>query len=252
LKIWLLISLTGIFQLIWNQVNRIYDANQLKESAGNHYKKMEFQAAAHSLEALLINPSKESDGLQLNLAICYIRLHRVKEAKHLLDILTASRNLAIRSQAYLQLGCMQASARPDLALQQFRMALKFDASNEEARFNYELLQKASPEKNPETNKREKEDGKNSQQMKTESRERYQPKESERSASKPPSQGQEMQLQNDGNKKSDALQSNRLVPGAITEKQAELLLQSLKNNELKNLQQLKRIPKSNEPYQGPDY
>lgn len=256
MKTIIFLFLINFVSLFWDKFNAIHTSNKLREEALENFQNNNYSDASRSLEELVYARKEEDGFLKLNLALCYEKMHRYSEAKALFQTLSSSSDMKIRSQAYLHLGVMLASAKKENALQYFRQALKADPANEEARFNYELLRKMNPSPLPESQKKEIDSGENSQQMTTQDQSRQkesEDREQNSDANTQQEQSSDMQLNDAGKNTGDALQSERLHSMNLTERQARQLLESLKNNEIQHVQQLKRPAKGQgAEYKGPEY
>ncbi|MEO0472165.1 MAG: tetratricopeptide repeat protein [Bacteroidota bacterium] len=106
------------------------------------------QAIQSYQEALGRYPNLAGE-IHYNLAQCYIRMDSTGQALRYFRQAAASRNLPLRSRAMNNVGRMMA-AQDQLreAQRAFRSAIEADASNETARFNYELVQRLLEEDDP--------------------------------------------------------------------------------------------------------
>jgi len=126
--------------------NKIAKLNNQKEKARIAYESGNFQEAVKQYTYLIDSMGYSDDYAKLNLSNAYYQL---KDTLHSLDNynrLTESKDKKITSIANQQLGVMANNLnKPEEAMEFFKKALRADPTNEDARYNYELLKKQQQE-----------------------------------------------------------------------------------------------------------
>ncbi len=254
------ILLINIFFLFWGKFNRIAEVNALKEDASVFYQKKAYKKSILIYEKLLAEYKEKDESVVLNLANCYFQLKRYNSAIDTYKLLINSKEFAIKSKAYLQLGVIYGSNnKKELGLSYFKEALKAMPSNEEARYNFELLKKEHNENQKNTSpdkKKENKDGKNKTSTSTSEasqntnngsdsknknpEEQSQEGEEENEEDFGGEQEEELQYDNTGDKEVRALTSKRLAEMNMNERQARMILKTMKNSEMQYLQQHRKI------------
>ena len=133
-------------------VNDIARINTLKQEAQTAYKAGDYETALSKYEELTNDMDVSTDEISLNMAHAYYHLQDTAKALRAYNELSSvAENKKIQSVAYNQVGVlyneMDPSGKNDkAALNAFKAALKADPTNEEARYNYEVLKKKMKEK----------------------------------------------------------------------------------------------------------
>ena len=139
LTIWLLIGTD-------NTLTRIARINELKKQAQEAFLIKDFVTAAEKYKFLIDSMNVKEDQVWLNLAHANYELKDSTQAKNGYLQLTSSTNHQIKSLAYQQLGVMETEKQNfEKSLSLFKASLKADPTNEESRYNYELLKKMMQE-----------------------------------------------------------------------------------------------------------
>ncbi len=264
----------NIFFLFWGKFNRIAEMNELKEQAAIDYEKKHYSKCILTYKKLLSEFTENDETVNLNIAHCYYHLKKYNNAIDNYKLLLNSKNPVLKSTAYLQLGVIYSSNnKKDLGLSYFKEALKSMPSNEEARYNFELLRKdhdRQQKENSPDKKKENQDGKNkttygnSEESKksTNGADKKDASIAENNDEESSEEGdnentggeeeEEFQFQNNGNKETDALTSKRLEEMSINERQARMILKTMKNTEIQYLQQQKKILSTKPVLGRPDW
>lgn len=246
-----------IFSVFWSKFNRIAEMNALKEEAAVYYKNKEYQKSIDLYQKLLTNYKETDETVKLNLANCYFELKRYSSAIDNYRQLTASKQAVLKSNAYLQLGVIYSSNnKKELGLSYFKEALKAYPENEAARYNYEMLKKEQEDatKDISTDKKhENSQGENQTSATTTEESRKTDTNKGNNGENPSNnandehggddeqtggedQDEELQFNNKGNKETDALASQRLEEMQMNDRQAKMILRTMKNNEVQYIQQ----------------
>ena len=116
--------------------------NRLKNKAEVAFEHGQYDVAAQNYSMLYDSLSADDPAIALNLAHSYYALGDTSNAMLKYQAAASNNNNKIKSIAYQQLGVM--ADKPETlneSLQYLKSALKADPTNEEARFNYELVKK---------------------------------------------------------------------------------------------------------------
>jgi Ca-activated chloride channel family protein len=243
---------------------KIGKINRAKEEAKKAYLAGDYETAAAKYKYLTDSLSVTEDEVLMNLGNAYFNLGDTASAIGQYQSLTQSANKNIRSVAQQQLGVVKnKQGKFEEALNHFKEAIKANPSNEDARYNYELLkkkldeQKKQEQQNQDQNKdqqKQQEQQKQDQQKKEDKKEQENKDQKEKdqqnkdNSGKPDQQKdqeQKEQQQNEekqdqeGEKKDIPPSSEKLEQMKISPEQAAKILEAMKNQEFQYLQQNKR-------------
>ena len=136
-----------IFFLLLIDPGKIGQINTLKADAKKAYTSGDYKTAAEKYSYLVEKLNVREDEVMMNMANAYFHLNDTSHTTGTYQELTTSTNTKIKSTANQQLGVMKnKQGNSEEALQYFKQALRADPSNEEARYNYELVKKKLEEK----------------------------------------------------------------------------------------------------------
>jgi tetratricopeptide (TPR) repeat protein len=262
--------LLNILLAFWSKFNRIAESNALKEEAGFYFEKKDYIKSVGLYEKLLQEYKEEDENVRLNLANSYFHLQLFNSAIEHYKILTKSGNPEIKSMAYLQLGVVYSTnKKKDAGLNYFKEAMKALPSNDKARYNYELLKKENeqqPKEEATEKRKETQDGKN--QTTSSRSEEWKKSESGHTDAPLPAPGMEpgdeqsspqeeddirdTEYNKDGDQQTDALASERLQQMQISERQAKMILKTMKNSEVQYIQQRRKVNPNTLPKDKPDW
>ena len=145
------------------KLDRVARQNALKKEAREAFAREDFKTAIEKYQYLQDSLSVRDDNILLNLANAQYKIADSSNALGNYQKLTSSANKNLQSIAYQQLGVMNNKPQnQQQALDYFKKALKADPSNEEARYNYELLKKLMKEQQNQED--QKKDDKNKDQQ----------------------------------------------------------------------------------------
>ncbi|MDX1628262.1 MAG: hypothetical protein R3345_06155 [Fulvivirga sp.] len=131
-----------ILAFIATDIDRIAKINELKKKAKTAYNKGEYKQAIEHYTFLLDSMQVEDENIKLNLANAFYQLKDSAQATSAYNELIRSEDQLIKSVAHQQLGIMANRAKKfEEALTHFKNAIKADPSNDDARYNYEMLKK---------------------------------------------------------------------------------------------------------------
>lgn len=137
--------------------------NTAKADAKKAFNDGKYKEAIQKYRYLIDKLGINEDEIKMNLAHAYYLENDTTNAKPLYQELTQSAKNQIRSNAFQQLGVMtNKQGKSEEALSLFKQAIKADATNEDARYNYEMLKKKLEEQKK---NQQKKDQNNDQQNK---------------------------------------------------------------------------------------
>lgn len=242
--------------------------NGLKAEAKKAYLKNDFKTAVSKYRYLVDTLKVREDEVLLNLASSYYNLKDTTNAQSQYQSLTSSSKAHLRSKAQQQLGLIaDQQGNQQEALLHFKEAIKSDLTNQEARYNYELLKKKIEEKKKQDqNKKddqnkdkeqEKKDQKKQEEEKKEQQKKDQEQKEKEKKEQQEKQDQEKEDQKKDQEKKDQekeqeekekKEQEKKMPPSVEEKlkemkispeKAEMLLEAMRNQEKQYLQQNKR-------------
>ena len=249
-------------------IGDIAEINRLKKEAEQAYLNGNFSAAIGHYHILLDSFKVSDENIRLNLANAYLQTNDTATAQQYYRQLANTTDRQVKSLAQQQMGIIaNGQQKTQESLQHFKEALKADPSNEDARYNYELLKKKLQEqqnqqennedqqkdnKNQEQqeNKEQQKQDKNQQEQQQEQQEQEQ-KEGEQQESEKQKQQQEKQQkeQNQGQQEEGESKEQKeepIIPTAerleemnMSEEKARMILEAMRNNELQYIQQNRR-------------
>jgi Ca-activated chloride channel family protein len=153
-----------LFLLMLIDPTKISKINTAKADAKKSFNEGRYAEAVKKYQYLINSLGVDEDEVKLNLAHAYYLSKDTANAKPAYQSLTQSLKNEIRSKAFQQLGVMSNSTgKSEEALNQFKQAIKADPSNQDARYNYEMLKKKLDEKKKQDQqKQQNKDDKNKQ------------------------------------------------------------------------------------------
>lgn len=257
---------------------KIGKVNSLKSEAKEAYKKGDYQKAIEKYRYLVDSLSVTEDEVRLNLANAYFESNDTVNTFQSYQPLTQSTNSKIRSVAHQQMGVLaNRQSKFEEALASFKQALKADPTNEDARYNYEMVKKKLDEQKKKEEEQKKQDpnkqDKNEDQKKEENKDQKQDqnkdkkdqkdkedqekkdqkdkqdkdskekqdKESQEKKEKEQQQKEQEQKEKENQDKKDLPPSvsDKLKQMEMSEEKAKMILEAMKNQEFQYLQQNKR-------------
>lgn len=271
-----------------NDLDKIAKANKLKKEAKVAYQSGDFSLAIEKYRYLLDSMKIDDDKVRLNMANAYYQLNDTTEALNNYGVLTTSDNKLVQSTAHQQLGVMQhTQEKYKESLSSFKQALKADPTNEDARYNYELLKKIVKEqeeqqkdqqqqnkenqdqkdkekqqKQDQQNQENKEDQEKSGEEKEQQEKEGDQKEEEKEGEEKEQKEKEQEKQEDGKPKDEdqkdgeqkemPMNQDKLKKMQITEEKAKMILEAMKNNEVQYIQQNRRKAQQPKKSGKPDW
>lgn len=249
--------------------------NSLKSQARDAYKKGDFKTAISKYRYLVDSLGVQEDEVRLNLANAYFQSNDTTSTATSYQPLTQSTNPKIRSIAHQQLGVLSnRQNKHEEALANFKQALKADPTNDDARYNYEMVKKKleeqkkkeeeqkkndpnqkeenkdkkdqNKEENKDQNKDQKQDQKEKQDQQNKDKKDQEQKEKKDQEQK--EKEKKEQQQKDQEKEQKENKDKKDLPPSVSEKlkqmemseeKAKMILEAMKNQEIQYLQQNKR-------------
>ncbi len=249
---------------------KIGKINTLKSEAKEAYKKGDFKVAISKYRYLVDSLGVQEDEVRLNLANAYFQAKDTTYTANNYQPLTQSTNSKIRSIAHQQLGVLSnRQNKYEEALANFKQALKADPTNEDARFNYEMVKKKleeqkkkeeeqkkndpnqeeknkdqkeenkDPKKDQKQDQKEKQDQQNKEKQDEQNKEQKEQQEKEEKEKKEQQQKDQEQKDNKEKKDLPPSVSEKLKEMEMSEEKAQMILEAMKNQEIQYLQQNKR-------------
>lgn len=260
--------------------------NSAKAEAEEAYKSGDYALAIRHYQYLVDSLGVMEDEVLLNLANAQYLAKDTASAYSNYQAVTDSGKPDIRSKAYQQLGVMaNRQGRAEEALNLFKQAIKAEPSNDDARYNYEMLKKKLDEKKKEEEQKQqqnkdqqKQDPQNKDQQNKDQQEKEQKEQEQKDQQKKDEQNKDQQQkdqeqkdkeqkekeeqekkQQEEQQKQDAekkempnLDREKLEQMKISEEKARMILEAMKNQEKQYLQQQKRKPTQSRDRNKPDW
>ncbi len=138
MKVWLV----GILIFTVTDIGRIAKTNQLIKEAEYAYLEQNYPLAIEKYKLLVDSLNYEDDKATLNLANAYYRNNQKEESLEYYRRILDSKDKVVKTAANQQMGVL-AYEKKEMAqaMNYFKTSLISDPSNDEARYNYELLKK---------------------------------------------------------------------------------------------------------------
>jgi tetratricopeptide (TPR) repeat protein len=244
-------------------------ANTAKSKAKEAFIKGDYKTAIEKYKFLTDSLGVKEEEVLMNLAHSYFNLNDTANAIASYQKLLSSNNKQLKSNAYQQLGVLNnRQEHLEEALANFKEALKTDPTNEDARYDYEMVKKKLEEKkkqeqqdqdkkddqnkdqqdkenkdqkekdqqNQDKNQKE-QDKKDQEQKEKEQKEKSDKEKKEQKDQK--AKEEEEKEQKDQKDKKDNFNPDKLKEMKVTEEKAKMILEAMKNQEIQYLQQNKR-------------
>lgn len=287
-----LISVIMSVFVVAGVIDNIATVNRLKKEAEQAYKDGDYATAVAHYQTLVDSLNVQDDNIRLNLAHSLIQAGDTISAQRNYSSLVRSNENQIKSIAYQQMGIITSDQQKyEEALATFKEALKADPTNEEARYNYELVkellkkqqeqqqQQDQQNQDQEQDQQQQQDQQDQQNQDQQDQQQQQGEQGEQSEDNQEGQQQEQDRQQQGEneqspqdpneqnaqqgeqqqegEKSDEEQSaspisERLKEMNISEEKARMILEAMRNNEMQYIQQNRRRPEKPRDRTKPDW
>jgi len=275
-----------------NDLNKIAKTNEHKKAGKEAYLSSDFETAAYHYQYLVDSLESKDKNVLLNLANSLYKLQDSTQAKSLYNELIDESGSEIKSRAYQQLGQMDFNSKEyKPALDHYKNALRADPSNEDARYNYEMLKKILQEQEQQNQDQQNQDQENQDQQNQDqqnqdrqNQEQQDQQEQENQEQQENQENQENQQQDQEGKEQDQEQqqdpdseekqdqenpeegeeseeepqqrepstADKFQEMNISEEKAMMILEAMKNNEIQYIQQNKRKAKKKRDSSKPDW
>ena len=268
----------GIFvvALFLVDLDKIGKINSLKSEAKKAYLGGDYKTAIEKYKYLTDSLGVKEDEVLLNLANSYFQLQDTTNISTAYLPLTQSSNAKIKSVANQQLGvAANRQEKFEEALNYFKQALKADPTNEDARFNYEIVKKKLEEqkkqdqqkdkeqkkddpnkedekkdekKDQQDKKDEKKDQKDKQNKDQQEKDKKEQEQKEKQSKEQQEKEKKEKEQKEQEQKDEQNKDKKDIPPSVSEKlkemqmseeKAKMILEAMKNQEVQYLQQNKR-------------
>ncbi len=146
-----------MFSLVTDPI-KIGQINRIKKEARLAYTTGDYKKAIEKYKYLSDSLNVKEDEVMLNLANAYYLTKDTASAYPGYQMLTNSSESHIKSKAFQQLGILNHQrGKFEDALSQFKQAIKADAQNKDARYNYEALKRKLDEKKKQDEQKKKDE-----------------------------------------------------------------------------------------------
>ncbi len=133
--------------LLFTDLDKISKINTLKSEAKKAYQSGDYKTAIEKYQYLKDSLGVNEEEVLMNLANAYYQANDSVNASYHYRNLSQSATPKLRSIANQQMGILEnRQGKLEESLSYFKQALKADPTNEEARFNYEMVKKKLEEK----------------------------------------------------------------------------------------------------------
>lgn len=263
-----------------NDPAEIIKINKLKAAAEKAFAAGEYDLAAKKYSTLYDSMNIVEPEIALNLAHSYYRMGDSTNARTKYQEVTQSANNKLKSIAHQQLGVMSKNPQTlQQSLAHLKSAIKANPTNEDARYDYELVKKLLDEQQKQNQDQKNKDNKENQDQedqenkdnkekqdqenkdKQEQNQDQQDKESEKQeGEKGEQKKKDQQEQQDSEQKEDEKQKDdmdmntkkKLEEMNISEEKARMILEAMKNKEVQYIQQQKRKATKRPESRKPDW
>jgi len=247
--------------------------NSTKSEAKKAYLAGDFKTAAAKYQYLVDSAGVSEDEVYMNLANSYFSLNDTTQAIGSYQRLTQSTNNKLRSRAHQQIGVLNnREGKFEEALQSLKQALKADPTNNDARYNYEMIRKKLEEEKKKQDQKDQNKDKNEEQkddqQKDSKEEQNKDQKDQKNTDDKKEQQQKDQEQKDKeqqekeqqDKEQQEKDSKELPPSVkdklkemnMSEEKAKMILEAMKNQEIQYLQQNKRKGSKPKDKSKPDW
>lgn len=253
-------------------INKIAESNRLKKEAAQAVSNENYKQAINCYRALIDTLGVDDEQVLMNMANALYYHNDTASARQYYSKLALAEAKDIRSQAYNQLGVLsKQSQKLEESLLSFKNALLADPTNEEARYNYELVKKLKQQQEQQqqqqNNQQNDQQNKTQDQQQSESDEEQQEQEQEKqeqeqqknNSEQQPQEQDEQEQQEQQENEEQELQEN--PPPSLEEKLSEMdmsienarmILEAMRNNEIQYIQQNVRKPTKPRDRNKPDW
>lgn len=242
-------------------INRVDEINKLFKSAENSFINEDYKNAIEDYKILIDSFEISNEKVYLNLAHSYFLINDTLNAIENYNYASLTKDEKIKSIAFQQLGNINESKNNlEEALNYYKNSIISDNTNNDSKFNYELVKKKIDNNQNKDNKKDKEKNK-SEDKNNENQDKEDKKDKEENQDKDGNKEEKKDQEKD-NKKNDEKENGKenreksieekLKEINMTKEKAEMILDALNNNEFQYIQQLKRKPSKKKDKNKPDW
>lgn len=246
---------------------KIGKINEARSEAKKAFDKGDYATAAAKYKLLADSLGVREDAVLMDLAHSYFQMNDTVNAQNTYASLLRSSDKSMRSIAQQQMGVLtNRQKKYEEALNYFKEALKNDPSNDDARYNYEMIKKKLEEQKKQEQQQQNKDQKQQDQKKDKKDQKenkdnkdqqnkddqqkkdqeQQQKEQQEKQNKEKQEKEKQQKEQQDKEKQDKEKdkkeqqsSEKLKDMKISEEKAKMVLEAMKNQEIQYLQQNKR-------------
>jgi Ca-activated chloride channel family protein len=273
-----------VLLLLMTDPGDIGKINSAKSEAKKAYLAGDYKTAVEKYTYLADSLGVKEDEVYMNLANSYFHLNDTSSAMSAFQPLTMSNNTKLKSIANQQLGVLSnRKGNFEEALNYFKQSLRANPSNDDARFNYEMVkkkleeQKKKEQQNQDKNKdkqqdkeqkdqqekeqKDKEQQQKDQEKKDQESKEKQDQEKKDQEEKEKKEKEQQQKDKEQQEKEKQEQEKKEMPPSVKEKlkdmdmsedKAKMILEAMKNQEIQYLQQNKRKATKQRDKTKPDW
>lgn len=156
-----ILTIAVCFQATANDISKI---NELKKNAEIAFEHQQFDVAVSNYSYLLDTMQVYDEESIMNLGHAYFQLNQKDLAQSQYQKLVLSNNEQLKSVAYQQLGALSNDPKTlEKAMSYFKESIKSDPTNQDARYNYELVKKKLKDQQEQNQNQENQDQNNENQ-----------------------------------------------------------------------------------------
>ncbi|MGF1534088.1 MAG: hypothetical protein ACFCUI_10310 [Bernardetiaceae bacterium] len=266
----------SMFLFLWGGMEgfqQIAKVNSVKAKAEAAFLSEDYPEAVRWYVYLKNELHQNDPEISLNLAHAYFMQQDSAAKLHYQDLLQSD-NKALLSVAFQQLALLKVGTGNDkkaleAAAQLSKQALRYDPTNEEARYNYELIQRIldlqsqqqqeQEDQNQEQEQDQQQEEQEQKQQDKEQQEQQEGQDNKEQNGDPQEEGQEGKENQAGDKSEEEKQQAReqqinqkLQQLNISRQKAEQILEAMRNQEMQYIQQNRKRPQNPNPNNLPDW
>ena len=249
---------------------KISKINEIKKEAEIAFLSQNYEVALSKYTLLRDSLAIDDPAINLNIAHAHYYLGDSVGARNNYSNLSSSPHRKLKSIALQQLGVMNKDAgKLEEALQQLKSAIKTDPTNQEARYNYEVLKKQLEEQKQQNqdqqdqeqdgqdekqqeNKDQQKDGEQEEKEGEEGENQEKSEEEKENQEKKQQENQEGEEEKEEETPQEQMTKEKLEEMGISQEKAMQLLEAMRQNEIKYLQHQRRKPTKQPPSGKPDW
>jgi len=237
-------------------IDRVDNINKLTKSAEKSFIEKKYNESIESYKILIDSFEYKNEKIYLNLGHSYLLSGDTLNAIESYNYASLTENNKVKSIAFQQLGNInEKNNKLEEALTLYKKSIISDNSNDDSKFNYELVKKKmEKEKNKEEDKKDNQDSKENKKENSDKKKQDQKGKEEKEKKDQENEKEESKNPGENNQKKSNEESieEKLKKINMSKKKAEMILDALNNNEFQYIQQLKRKPSKKSNKNKPDW